>query len=383
MTVALIKNIKQSLVNGQAIARDRTSTRQPLRLFYAPSFSSSNPYQQQLADHLEDLGVQVQGIDVHEFYLPTAIQDLKPDIIHLHWLDTFFKARSTVKSLLKLTAFIFGLLILRMSQVKLIWTVHNLRMHEISTNRWLNWMDQICTWSVAKLSNAIIVHGNAAKAEVASCFKLSTAKINVIPHANYIGSYENTITRTEARKSFQLDESDAVFLFLGHIRPYKGVMELIESFKKINHKHVKLIIAGKTLTQEIADQIVSKAEDASNIHLKLESIPDDQIQRYMNACDAVVFPYRYVMTSGAVILAMSFGKACIAPRIGCIAEALQNQEHLLYDNSNPEGLFKAMEFAINNASTLPMVGEFNLNTVVQWDWQRVSNKTLEVYQKAV
>jgi len=60
----------------------------------------------------------------------------------------------------------------------------------------------------------------------------------------------------------------------------------------------------------------------------------------MNACDVVVFPYQEILTSGAVILAMSFGRACVAPRLGCIQDVLDDKGAFIYEPSNKAGLFK-------------------------------------------
>ncbi len=45
----------------------------------------------------------------------------------------------------------------------------------------------------------------------------------------------------------------------------------------------------------------------------------------MNASDIVAFPYLEGMTSGALIMAMGFGKPCIASRIGCIDQTTDSQ----------------------------------------------------------
>ncbi len=49
-----------------------------------------------------------------------------------------------------------------------------------------------------------------------------------------MGYYENKIDRVEGRKILSISDSRPVFLFLGTIRPYKGVIELIKTFKELN-----------------------------------------------------------------------------------------------------------------------------------------------------
>jgi len=94
---------------------------------------------------------------------------------------------------------------------------------------------------------------------------------------------------------------------------------LLEAFKQLHHDEVQLVIAGKIWNDRLAEQIRQKTEGHNNIKFVPGFVPRRPNQVYMNACDVAVFPYRDVLTSGAVILAMSFGR-CIAPRMSAASE---------------------------------------------------------------
>ena len=66
------------------------------------------------------------------------------------------------------------------------------------------------------------------------------------------------------------------------------------------------------------------------------------MQMYLRAADAVVLPYKDVLTSGSAILAMTFGQPVIAPAIGCLPESLGAEGTILYDPSTPDGLERAL-----------------------------------------
>ena len=88
----------------------------------------------------------------------------------------------------------------------------------------------------------------------------------------------------------------------------------------------------------------------------------------MNAADVVVFPYRDVLTSGALLLAMSFGKACIAPRIGCMGDVLETSGGFLYDLSDENGLPDALARALQENNRLAAMGQRNLCQAEKWNW---------------
>ena len=348
-----------------------------LKTIFVPLFLEINPYQKQLAEHLMKLGIQVQGVDNRKIFLPTAVTQWSPNILHMHWLHTFFKAPNTAQSLFRLVKFLSGLVILRIMGVKIVWTAHNLKIHE----NLYPLLDRICTFVIVRLAHAIIAHCEAAKCEIATTLHLKNKdKIFVVPHGNYIGCYENKIEQKEARKALNISNSKLVFLFLGLIRPYKGVFELLEAFKQLHDNEVQLVIAGKVWNDELTEQVRQKIESHDNINFMPGFVPDEQIQVYMNACDVVVFPYRDVLTSGAVILAMSFSRTCIAPRMGCIGEILDNSGAFLYDPNLEEGLFQAMNCAVENRPNLLSMGKYNQQLSEKWSWDHVAKKTLNVYK---
>ncbi|WP_199192261.1 glycosyltransferase family 4 protein [Chlorogloea sp. CCALA 695] len=330
-----------------------------------------------MAEPLRNLGVQVEEARDINFSLIMTAMKSKIDIIHLHWLHPFFIRQGMAKSLGKMIKFICNLLIIKILGIKIVWTVHNIKAHD--NNNLL--LDRFCTTFVANIAHAIIVHCQAAECELVSVLGLkNTDKFFVVPHGNYIECYENKISFTEARKTLDIPNSNLVFLFLGEIRPYKGVLELIKIFKQLNHDAAHLVIAGKAGDNELTELIKQEALHYSNIKFIPGFVPDNEIQVYMNACDAVVFPYQDVLTSGAVLLAMSFSRPCIALNKGCIGETLDDLGAFLYNPDIEGDLLRAMSFAMQNHSSLSDMGKYNRQVVEKWNWNYVAEKTLQVYQ---
>jgi glycosyltransferase involved in cell wall biosynthesis len=350
-----------------------------LRVVIAPYYLNENPYQKQLHVHLSNLGIQVSGLE-GGIYMPAEVEYINPNILHLHWLQVFSRSTNFIRSFLRLLKFMAGLLVLKLAGVKIVWTAHNLKDHE-NTNPLI---DRLCTSFVIQLSDAIIAHGEVAKQEILDNFRVSREnRISVIPHGNYIGYYPNKITQAEARKLLEIDDSKIVFLFLGMIRPYKGVNELIDIFKQLHQDNVELIIAGKPLNPNIETEINQKIQGYTNIKFKPGFVPNEEIQVYMNACDVVVFPYRNLLTSGAAILAMSFSRACLAPKIGCLQEVLDDSGAFLYDPDTPNSLLQTINQAIGQRADLGTMGKYNRQVVEQWSWDRIAQMTGEVYQKCL
>jgi len=147
--------------------------------------------------------------------------------------------------------------------------------------------------------------------------------------------------------------------------------------------NTKLIIAGKPQNDQIVEQIKRKVNGLYNIRVVPEFIADDEIQIYMNAADVVVFPCRNILTSGGVILAMSFGKAIIAPRIGCIPDTLDSSGSFLYDPNERNGLLNAMKEAMASRDKLQKMGNHNLELLKKADWENVAKATRHAYERCL
>jgi len=276
-------------------------------------YDCGNPYQDELAKGLEAQGVRV----VKEEYLARLFRFyLIPKLLTL--------------------LFIFRLLIFRIGGVKLVWTAHNLIPHESKYPL----ADVIFRRIVGKVSNAVIAHGETARQELLSKLGIPLTKTVAIPHGSYIGVYENTIGKSKARRKLNVPDSSLVMLFLGNVRPYKGVMDFVRTFRalQLDHADVRLIIAGRPLDEELSKALISAIGDCENIDYRPGFIPSDMVQYYMNAADIIVMPYKKVLSSGLGVLAMSFGKPCIAPAIGCLRDILTSDGSFLYSVNDADGL---------------------------------------------
>jgi glycosyltransferase involved in cell wall biosynthesis len=231
-------------------------------------------------------------------------------------------------------------------------------------------------------ASLVITHSETARNLVMREFSMDNKHpIVVVPHGNYTESYDNTVSAENARKHLELDGGSVIFLFFGNIRPYKGVPELIEAYQRLQSSSHSLVIAGRPLNDNTLFDIKRRIENNKRIQLREGFIPDEDVQVYMNASDVVVFPYQDILTSGAIILAMSFGRACIAPALGCIPDVLDDRGAFLYDPSVPDGLRNAMQKAVHSRALLKQMGEWNRTRAAEWNWGRIAERTADIYDE--
>jgi glycosyltransferase involved in cell wall biosynthesis len=232
--------------------------------------------------------------------------------------------------------------------------------------------------------DALIVHGKTGRKIIeAKWDDRACQHVSVIPHGHFIQAYTNNIGCDAARAILGLRCSDFVFLFLGQIRPYKGVFDMVEAFAGISTSNARLVIAGKPLDEAIRENLERAIRRDPRIVFVPGHIQDDDVQVYMNACDVVVLPYKRIFTSGAAILAMSFGKPCIAPRTGCVVDALSENGAVFFDPCCDKDLKRALIETMTCGDKLAAMGRENLERARTLDWRAIAHATVATYERCL
>jgi len=136
------------------------------------------------------------------------------------------------------------------------------------------------------------------------------------------------------------------------------------------------LIVGRTSSGDYKEKIAGLSRHNPAIRLVPEFVPDEAIQLYMNACDVCVLPYKDVTTSGAAVLALSFGRPVIAPAIASFPELITPETGILYDPSQPNALVLALQQVIQQ----PWPKSRILSYVHQFDWDKLGPQLAELYR---
>lgn len=347
--------------------------RKNIKVVVFPWWANHNPYLNLLYSPLKGSNVDIiPALPCGIFSFLRNYLRYKPQIFHIHWHYAIIQNSGFIKTFVGLLIFIFEIIILKILDVKIVWTVHELR----NLDNTYPFLQTVAAHFLFLFVDKIIVHGETAKEIIKKDFIVNKDKIKVIPHGNYISCYKNNISREEARKRLKINKSSFVFCFFGKIRPYKGIEKLIEEFGKIQRKDIELIIAGPAINEEIEKEIEKLSKKDKRIKLFIKFISSDA-QEYFNSADVIVLPYREVLVSGTVFLALSFGKPLIAPKMGCLQDILDEKGSFLYEQ---DGLYEVLTKALYSKN-LSERGEHNLKIAKSLDWEKIAGQTYGVYKE--
>lgn len=349
-----------------------------LRVLHFPDWRSGNPYQQLLADALERRGVEVAFTTYNGALLPLwrNLRRHGADVLHVHWIADIVGSNEAnpLKYALKQILFRVDVALVRLLLgSRIVWTVHNLTAHE---NRRPGG-DRRARRFLARRAGGLLVHCLAAKEMVVDAYGVPSGRVTVAQLGHFIDAYPNEAGRDDSRRRLGIPADRFVFLHLGSIRPYKGIEALLDSFDRLRYPRKFLVVAGSGSDPRYVQEIQGRAH-SQDVLFDGRFIPPAELQFYFRAADAVVLPFRDVLTSASLVLAMGFGRMVIAPRLGCIPDHADATGCILYDPGPPAALDEALAQALDR--DVDACGKHNLARARTLDWEAMADHTAGIYR---
>jgi D-inositol-3-phosphate glycosyltransferase len=171
------------------------------------------------------------------------------------------------------------------------------------------------------------VHTERMKSELVADFGVPDSKTSVIPFGINNTVPNSSMTTIDAKRMLGVRSSDKVMLCFGQIAPYKGLEYLVDAFSELakRDESYRLIIAGKVKPgqTEYWNKIRRKIDDSAfqdQIIVRIEHVPDEEVELYFKAADVLIIPYVNIFQSGVPFLAYSFGLPVIATDVGSLRQ---------------------------------------------------------------
>ncbi|WP_194776387.1 glycosyltransferase family 4 protein [Pararhodonellum marinum] len=349
-------------------------------LIFNPPVNKANQYISILVNGLEEAGFKVHPLDgIFSGY--RHFKSIR--LVHLNWFENLDET-SYIKMLISFFRKSIVLTVIRLSNKKLVWTMHNRVSHEKKSNR----LSKILTHNLIKFADAIIIHSHQSRDLILESHPSQASKIHYIPHPDFTEIYGPEVEKKNS------SNGKLKLLFLGAVKPYKNLELLIRTAGQMEDK-LQLSIAGNPTTENYKAHLTRFAAVFNNIKLKLEFIPDSDIPNLLGESDLLILPYdlNSSLNSGTVLLAFSYRKTGIFPQIGTLTDmtAMQDQflsYHYTSDEEHASKLREMLESAFqlkkNNPEVFQMMGNKMFHYVKQNHGKKmVIEKLKQVYQSVL
>lgn len=206
-------------------------------------------------------------------------------------------------------------------------------------------------------------------------------------------NFGDIIAKQNAREYLGLEATDAIILFFGFIRKYKGLDLLLEAMKLIAEKenmtnalatntvkNIKLLVAGEFYEdRKHYDDLIKKLDIDKQLILCTDFIQDSEVKYYLCAADFVIQPYRNATQSGVTPLAYHFEKPMLVTNVGGLPDLVPNKKVGLIAEPNAIDIAEKIDelYSLGEAHFLPHLQEEKK----KYSWKILTDKIVELSKK--
>lgn len=257
-----------------------------LESFSTPK-ATTNPYITQLYRSLNARS----DVSVIPFSYRAAILG-RYDVAHLHWPELLMGGHKRIGRVARRALTAVMVARWRLTRTPVVRTVHNL---ERPTN-----ITKIDHWLLDRIDAATSadIHLNDQTPQRAAI------PSTTIRHGHY---------REWFAEYPQSAPTPGRIGYVGLIRRYKGVEDLVSAFVEWNLPDVQLHISGKPSSTELVRTLEERAAGDDRVTIDPRFLSEAELVEAISASELIVLPYRHMHNSGTALAALSLGRPVLVP----------------------------------------------------------------------
>jgi beta-1,4-mannosyltransferase len=316
-------------------------------LGFFPDFSSGNSYQNMLYSQSRKANWIVKAIE-SPFDVPPDF-----DAIHFHWQNAIWGLSHLERSELVnsdfANLFAFKHHVSRKKR-HMIWTVHNLVPHdsmeldsELALMRRMN-----------EESDVIHFLTRESVAEIKKFIPVDESKIIVEPHCSYSGFLPNKLDSEAIRQRYGIAKESLIIGFIGQIRPYKNVQQLIDAFLELHEEYHNLVLIVAGLNQDpFVDSIMRElSQQFDYIHYIDRFLTPIEFAELSSLIQIACYPYTSILNSGSLFSSLTFGHHIVVPNHPGLYSFKNKKFVTFYDANSLVSLRTSLREVIKNNTYL-------------------------------
>ncbi len=177
-------------------------------------------------------------------------------------------------------------------------------------------------WALPRAARIVAV----SRALAAKVAELGVAPERIALVSNGVDS-ERFVPRDRhaARQTLGLPADARLALYVGNLKPAKGVLDLLRAAPAVldaNPQNYLALIGGGESANTIDEAATALGTERASRILRLGPLPADQVARWMAACDILVLPSWNEGTPNVVLEALASGRRVVASNVGGVPDLL-------------------------------------------------------------
>lgn len=284
------------------------------------------------------------------FKTANYIKKQNPDLVAFIWYQPFFGfSIGTIAKLIR-----------KKYKGRILFITENIISHESM------FYDKILTRYALSSADKFLVLSDVVEKGIKSLYPDKKVYRSTLPIYDCYG-FDQSLSKSDARKKLGIDENKKVLLFFGYIRAYKGLVNLIEAMPYLlrEDENYFLLIVGEFY--ESKEKYFKRIKDLNigkNVLVIDEFVPNEEVGLYYSASDLVVLPYNSATQSGILNIAYGFKKPVVVTNVGGLPELVKDgKTGFIVEPHNPLALAEGIKkyFSASNIEDFPG----NIETFIQ------------------
>lgn len=301
-----------------------------------------------------------------QFFLPGILNRIKPDLVHfLHFnVPVFWQGRYLV-------------------------TIHDLIKHQSrgveTTTRlvplyWLKFLAyQLIIFLAIKRAKKIITPSQWWKKELVKKYHLKPTKVIVTYEG--AGEFLNkkpNLSEPKILEKYQINKPFVVYT--GSLYPHKNVLRLAKAVSQIRELSLVVVCARNIFLEKFKKKL--EKEGSLDSVVLAGFVPDSDLAVFYQKAEAFVTPSLLEGFGLPGLEAMATGLPVVSSNASCLPE-IYGQAAVYFDPLDIEEMIKQIKLVINNKATRKELIRRGYQQVKKYSWQKMTEKTLRVYETAL
>ncbi len=167
-------------------------------------------------------------------------------------------------------------------------------------------------------------------------------------------------------------------LYVGLIRRYKGVEDLVDAFVNSDRAELTLHVAGKASSDDLIETLHDHARGDARVTIDSRFLSDAEMVEAITASELVVLPYRHMHNSGTALAVLSLDRAVLLPD-NDVNRALSKEVgpgwvHLYSGTVSTEDIHRAWEQSLEREGRPDLSGR---------EWDDAARAHVDAFRRAI
>lgn len=225
--------------------------------------------------------------------------------------------------------------------------------------------------------DAVVAHSEHSAARLRDEVGLDPAKVRVIPHGAF-----DYLTGLPEEKPLPAELGGAegpVILAFGLLRPYKGIENLLEAFRRV--EGAELWIVGNP-RMDVGPLRELAAAAGGRVRFVTRFVEDAEIPAIFRRADVVALPYLDAEHSGVLYTGLAFGKPLVLSAVGGFPEVADAGAARLVPPGDTAALAAALaELVADEGARAELAAAASLAAAGPFSWDEAARRTIDLYRE--